>query len=115
MPRFVVLRHDHPRGLHFDFMLEQDGVLITWALAEPPDKNRDQPADALADHRLAYLDYEGPVSGGRGSVARWDEGTYAVLHQSSEEWHVRLAGRKLVGDLTLRREGDRWRFAFSGE
>ena len=39
-------------------------------------------AEVLPDHRLAYLDYEGPISGDRGSVTRWDRGTYDVEHQS---------------------------------
>ena len=78
MPRFVILRHDHPRGVHFDFMLEAGGVLKTWALPEPPRPGVEMECEALGDHRLAYLDYEGPISGDRGSVVRWDRGEYAV-------------------------------------
>ena len=67
MPRFVILRHELPdprrRGVHWDFMLEHAGVLRTWALAEEPAPNKPISAEALADHRLAYLNYEGPVSG----------------------------------------------------
>ena len=37
VPRFVILRHDSPRGEHFDFMLEAAGVLKTWALPQPPE------------------------------------------------------------------------------
>ena len=59
-------------------MLEQDGVLRTWALAEEPAAQAEIAAEALGDHRLDYLEYEGPVSGDRGSVSRWDEGEYEM-------------------------------------
>ena len=61
MPRFVVLEHDSPCGRHWDFMLEQENALATWALPQPPD-TAEMPAEPLPDHRLAYLDYEGPIS-----------------------------------------------------
>jgi hypothetical protein len=75
MPRFVILEHDHPH-LHWDLMLEAGAMLRTWRLAQPPEPGRIVAAEALADHRLLYLDYEGPVSGNRGYVRRWDWGTY---------------------------------------
>lgn len=103
MPRFVVLEHDSPRGRHWDLMLEQGGVLLTWALAEPPQAGRTIAAEALGDHRAAYLDYEGPVSGGRGSVTRWDHGTYELAHRSDDEVTLVFTGRRLVGPATLRR------------
>ena len=71
MPRFVILTHDHPH-LHWDFMLEADGVLKTWRLQDEPLPGRkfETPAEPLPDHRIAYLDYEGPVSNNRGIVTR---------------------------------------------
>jgi hypothetical protein len=78
MPRYVILTHDHP-FLHWDLMLEDGGVLRTWRLLEEPAVGRTVPAEKLPDHRLAYLDYEGPVSGDRGNVVRWDYGTYDVI------------------------------------
>jgi hypothetical protein len=113
MPRFVVLRHDDPRGEHFDLMLECGAALKTWALPEPPQPGLEIECTALADHRLAYLEYQGPVSGGRGAVTRWDSGEYAVERQSDSEWVVSLAGRKLAGTTTLCREkesSNQWRF-----
>jgi hypothetical protein len=117
MPRFVILRHDSPRGVHFDFMLEAGDVLKTWALPEPPQPDVDMECEALADHRLAYLDYESPISGGRGSVTQWDQGTYAVECQSAAEWIVDLAGERLMGTATLRRLSEvssAWHFRFYG-
>ena len=115
MSRFVVLRHESSRGLHWDFMLETGPVLATWALPEPPDSAGTMIAEALPDHRLAYLDYEGPVSGGRGSVTRWDQGTYALERRSDTELVVTLAGAKLTGSASLTRlpgEPERWRFSY---
>jgi hypothetical protein len=115
MPRFVILRHDSPRGEHFDFMLEAGGVLKTWALPCAPAEGVEIECEALADHRLAYLDYEGPISGDRGAVTRWDQGMYSVERQNDKEWTVTLAGDRLAGHATLRHSaGDpkRWRLSF---
>jgi len=111
MPQFVILRHESPLGVHFDFMLEFGDVLKTWALPQPPEPGVEMECEALADHRLAYLEYQGPVSGGRGSVARWDRGAYTVRRQSDAEWVVDAAGEKVVGTVTLRHTADdprRW-------
>jgi len=115
MPRFVVLEHQSPRGLHWDFMLQQEDVLATWALPEPPDANGPLEAERLPDHRLAYLDYEGPVSGNRGQVVRWDAGIFELRGQRPQEWTVVLRGQRLVGEATLRRlpeDSDAWQFTF---
>jgi hypothetical protein len=112
MPRFVVLRHDSPQGVHYDLMLEVGGGLRTWSLPEPPVAGVEFECRLLADHRLAYLDYEGPISGGRGTVTRWDRGTYEIQQQSDCQWAVALAGEKLTADAILSRlaAADRWRF-----
>lgn len=68
-------------------MLEDDrGTLQTWALTEAPCLDRQIYADALPPHRTEYLDYEGPISGDRGEVTRWIEGTYT----ESERGHPLL-------------------------
>ncbi len=117
MSRFVVLEHESPRARHWDLMLETGPALATWALPEPPDSAETMIADALPDHRPAYLDYEGPICGGRGSVTQWDRGTCQVKHQSETELVVTLEGRKLAGTVTLARlpeQPQRWRFSYSG-
>ena len=117
MSRFVVLEHESPRGRHWDLMLETGPALATWALPEPPDAAETMTAESLFDHRLAYLDYEGPISGGRGSVTRWDQGTYQLLRRSETELVVMLEGAKLGGKAGLTRLPDapnRWRFSYSG-
>ena len=96
VPRFVLLEHNHP-FLHWDFMLEHGGVLRTWRLHEFPNSGAHVEAERLADHRLAYLDYEGPVSGGRGEVVRRDRGRYETIEAGPGSLLVRLAGRQLRG------------------
>jgi hypothetical protein len=118
MPQFVILRHDSPRGVHFDFMIEIAGTLKTWALPHPPDLGVEMQCEALPDHRLAYLDYEGPVSGQRGSVTRWDRGTCTIHRQSDSQWVVELAGEKLTGEATLCRSADhpsQWAFSLANK
>lgn len=67
--RYVILSHDHPTP-HFDFMLEKEGVLETWRLNLLPGTSP-LLAEKIHDHRLEYLDYEGPVSNDRGFVKEW--------------------------------------------
>ncbi len=113
MPRFVILEHDHPE-LHWDFMLENGDVLRTWRLAQVPHRAGERiRATAIGDHRPAYLDYEGEVSGGRGRVIRWDGGTYTDLTAQGERVQVRLQGEKLRGTVVLKRiGGEEWRWVF---
>ena len=111
MPRFVILEHDHPY-LHWDLMLEVAGVLRTWRLAIPPRPGATGEATPLGDHRIAYLDYEGPVSGNRGTVRRWDRGDYSAVEDTPDSLTVVLSGDLLRGRVTLRRVQDqRWEFS----
>jgi len=119
MPRFVLLWHETPAGFarppHWDLMLEAGSHLRCWALAAAPDETPQQSVEALADHRLTYLDYEGPISGERGAVSRHDQGEYQSLVDEVQEVRVLLRGQRLRGTLTLRREPDtdqRWRLSF---
>lgn len=114
MPRFVVLIHDHP-VLHWDFMLEKEAALRTWRLSQEPGAGKAIDAEPLPDHRVAYLDYEGPVSGNRGTVRRFDRGEYRVMEERPERVVVELRGHVLQGTATLERtgQGELWRFTFA--
>jgi DNA polymerase Ligase (LigD) len=110
VPRITVLHHVFSAGsarpAHWDLLLEVDGVLQTWALAEPPGEGASQTATRLADHRLAYLDYEGPVSRDRGQVTQWTSGTYETVLRTEEVWTVDVQTPRLCGRLTLRTTGE---------
>lgn len=112
MPRFVILEHDHPT-LHWDLMLESGDALKTWRLPAPPPQSPTT-ALALGDHRLDYLHYEGPVSGNRGVVKRWDRGTYATVEtETSQDWTIALDGARWQGTLTLvHQHGKDWSAQF---
>jgi hypothetical protein len=107
MPRFAVLAHDHPSP-HWDLFLEAGPILRSWRLPPELPPSTPVPAEPAADHRLAYLDYEGPVSGGRGSVSRVDAGSFAWVRDESDIQVVRLAGGRLAGVLTLSRTPGGW-------
>jgi hypothetical protein len=102
MPRFVLLTHDHPFP-HWDLLLEAGVICRTWRLLEEPAMGKSVPAEPIADHRLYYLDYEGPVSEDRGTVSRWDHGTYTPLAETDEQFEVELAGKRLRGRCLLQR------------
>src|SRR5690349_10408973 len=106
MDRFVILEHEWD-GLHWDLMLERGEVLRTWAIDAPIVAGVELPARALADHRRMYLDYEGPISGARGTVKRVEEGRYDVLHWARDRVVVHLLGTQLVGEVELRRFSSR--------
>jgi bifunctional non-homologous end joining protein LigD len=110
MPRFVVHEH-HATHLHWDFRLEYDGVLKSWAIPKGPSMN---PADKrlairVMDHELDYGSFEGIIPEGEygaGEVIIWDEGTYEPVGNMAEGLSTgtisfRLHGRILVGAFSL--------------
>jgi hypothetical protein len=112
MPRYVILEHNHP-DLHWDFMLEAGAVLRTWRLSACPAAGQTVAAEPAFDHRPIYLDYEGPISGNRGSVMRWDAGTFTWIEDTAEGVTVALSGCRLHGMVRLRRhEAGEWGFTF---
>jgi hypothetical protein len=124
MPRFVLLFHECPPGFgkpsHWDLMLERDGALTTWSFFELPSAWRDEGASVspreelvratkLADHRLDYLEYEGPLSGDRGSVSRCDSGEYRLVEEKPGCLSVELRGKRVAGRTALRQVvGEGW-------
>ena len=86
-------------------MIEDNGHLRTWAIDTPLIAAADLPARALPDHRLDYLTYEGPISGGRGRVRRVDSGTFERLEWGPDRVRGNLAGGQLVGEVVLYRAG----------
>jgi hypothetical protein len=100
MPRFAILEHDWP-ALHWDFLLEAGPVLRAWRVLVEPAPGTESPAEPNADHRLLYLDYEGPVSGNRGTVKRWDAGTFDWIANTPERIEIALHGTRLEGRVVI--------------
>ena len=114
MPRFVIHKHDASR-LHYDFRLELDGVLKSWAVPKGPSTHpRDKRlAMAVDDHSIAWGDFEGTIGEGEhggGPVIVWDAGTWRPLTDDDPAKALRdghlsfwLDGKKLRGGFTLQR------------
>ncbi len=112
--RFVIQLHD-ATALHYDFRLEVEGVLRSWAVPKGPstDPAQKRLAVEVGDHALDYADFEGVHHGGRGSgaVIVWDAGSYRSLAperpfaQALAAGHASfwLDGEKLRGGWTLQR------------
>lgn len=122
-PQFVIQKHD-ASSLHYDFRLEVDGVLRSWAVPKGPSTDPSEKRLALPteDHPLDYLDFEGVIPQGEygaGPVLVWDTGPYRNLRAEKDEGpldmpesladgqvEVWLEGRKLQGGYALIRTGD---------
>jgi bifunctional non-homologous end joining protein LigD len=107
---FVVQEH-HARRLHWDFRLERDGVLVSWALPKgvPDDPGTNHLAVHTEDHPLAYATFSGEIPRGEygaGTVTIWDHGTYDTVKWDDREVKVILHGTRLTGGYALFRTGD---------
>lgn len=114
--RFVVQEH-HARNLHWDFRLELDGVLKSWAVPkEPPlQPNVRRLAIQVEDHPLDYIGFEGVITEGlygAGAVKIWDSGTFQIESRKPEKMVFTLIGMKMLGGYVLLRfkEENQWLF-----
>ncbi len=101
--RFAILHHTDYGREHWDLLLETDETLLTWQLGDSPASAKPWPRDAtrIADHRKAYLDYEGPVSGNRGSVKTFDRGKLTMISQDEGYLKITITGEVFSGDFVL--------------
>ena len=107
MPRFVVLKHIKDGEGHFDLMLQQSGLLLTFSFERFPEVGSD--CERIFDHRLRYLDFEGDIGDGKGTVEREDAGEYEVHSQTEKTFEVTLSGDRLAGSFRLIMKGPgRW-------
>jgi bifunctional non-homologous end joining protein LigD len=109
--RFVIQEH-HARALHWDFRLERDGVLVSWAVPKglPADPATNHLAVHTEDHPLEYFDFEGTIPKGEyggGEVILWDQGTYECEKWDDREVKVVLSGERVSGRYVLFRTGKR--------
>ncbi len=106
---FVLLEHIAGDGVHWDFITEVPGreLLPTWRLLENPLTHRGEiAAEPIADHPPVFLDYEGQLSGDRGSVRRLDRGEALVEQFDAQRLVARLAGDHLRGRIAITAEPD---------
>jgi len=123
-PRFVIQKHDASR-LHYDFRLEIDGVLCSWAVPKGPslDPGEKRLAVRTEDHPVAYGGFEGTIPAGEyggGTVMLWDEGTFRPVGNPRDglkkgDLKFELHGKRLRGSFVLARmrprpkeKGENW-------
>ena len=105
-PIFVIQRHD-ARRLHYDFRLERNGALASWAVPKgvPLEPGQRALAVHVEDHPLDYATFEGEIPKGQygaGTVEIWDSGTYELVEEKKDGGlTVRLHGKRLEGTWTL--------------
>ncbi|MCJ0892349.1 ATP-dependent DNA ligase [Rhodococcus sp. ARC_M5] len=110
---FVIQEH-HARRLHYDFRLEHDGVLVSWAVPKniPVDPKQNRLAVHTEDHPLEYATFSGRIPKGEhggGDVSIWDSGTYELEKWRDDEVIVVLHGSKATGRFALiRTKGNQW-------
>ncbi len=115
MTRYAILQHQQAEQVHWDFFIERGAVLRAWRLEEPPRTDTSVPCSSAPDHRLVYLEYEGPLSGDRGHVIRWDWGTCQVCQDTPTEIVLAVDGQRLRGLLQLERDSvadSQWRLTY---
>lgn len=109
--RFIVQKHDATR-LHYDFRLEMDGVLKSWAVTRGPslDPAEKRLAVRTEDHPISYAEFEGTIPEGEyggGTVMLWDRGSWAPIEGKSEKdidkghLHFILDGERMKGEWLL--------------
>lgn len=110
-PIFIVQKHQASR-LHYDFRLEHEGALLSWAIPKEPvmDSTVKRLAVHVEDHPLSYAEFSGDIPEGEygaGHIDIWDKGTYSLVGKTVEEGlryghiHVVLHGQKLKGEFSL--------------
>ena len=113
MPRFVIHKHKATH-LHYDFRLEMEGVLKSWAVPKgvPEEIGIKRLAVAVEDHQLDYIGFEGIIPEGQygaGTVEIWDNGDYELESMEKGKIVFRLKGGKVKGRYALiHTQGGNW-------
>ena len=111
--RFVVQKHQ-ARSLHYDFRLEMEGVLKSWAVPKGPPLKPGirRLAVQVEDHPVDYIDFAGNIPEGEygaGTVEIWDKGEFTLDRKEPDLWEITLFGEKLSGGYALiHTDGNNW-------
>lgn len=116
---FVIQHHRTRDGEHWDLMLEVGATLKTWQLWRDPATIGEGPiiAKRIGDHRKAYLTFEGPIAGDRGTVQIYDRGRFGPIEMGADRAVFSLLGERIRGQFALTQSGEgsaRWQFARIG-
>ena len=111
--RFVIHKHQ-ARHLHYDFRLEMDGVLKSWAVPKgvPSETGVRRLAVQVEDHPIDYIDFAGTIPEGEygaGTVEIWDKGKFEIGTKAVDRLEFNLRGEKLAGEYVLvHTDGKNW-------
>jgi len=111
--RFVVQKHQ-ARSLHYDFRLEMEGVLKSWAVPKGPPLKPGirRLAVQVEDHPVDYIDFAGKIPAGEygaGTVEIWDKGEFTLDRKEPDLLEITLYGEKLSGGYALiHTDGNNW-------
>ena len=111
--RFVIQKHTSQAGIHWDFMLEGQGILRTYRLDKSPEQLLQGPAEAekIFDHPLKFLTYQGSVNKGQDGVCIVESGTYQAGKEGDNLIELHLTGQILKGNFILKRLEEKiWSF-----
>ncbi|MEM1515607.1 MAG: DNA polymerase ligase N-terminal domain-containing protein [Candidatus Bathyarchaeia archaeon] len=116
--RIYIIQKHAASHLHYDFRLEKDGVLKSWALPKEPPTTRGVKRLAIQteDHPIDYANFEGTIPEGEygaGTVEIWDKGTFNIEEWSDKKIIVHIYGEKLKGRYCLirfKKQENSWLF-----
>lgn len=114
---FVIHKHD-ARSLHYDFRIEMEGALISWAVPKGPSTNPEDTRLALRteDHPLKYANFEGVIPEGEygaGTVLIWDRGTYHNIRAGKEKDDAGISASLKQGKIEIYLEGEKLKGGFA--
>jgi hypothetical protein len=102
----VVQKHTRDDDVHYDLMLETPLLLWTWRFREFPGTEAEQECERIKDHERKFLEYEGELSAGNGSVSIVEGGTFDLLSAHEDQIHITARGQKIAGACRLVKRGE---------
>jgi hypothetical protein len=109
MPRMVIQEHTRDSSAHYDLMMESPTLLWTWRFQDFPGSEPEQPCERIQDHDRKFLEYEGELSPGNGSVRIVAGGTFDLLSAREDEVDFTARAQTVAGSCRLvKRDETHW-------